>query len=102
MTVGAVLAGTTGLGTEVAVGLGNGDGGGELAGGRGDGASVANGVPMGPDADAMGVGVGTTAIAADGVAEPVARCCNSTPPIPNAIVARTRFRTPRLRTSRAR
>jgi hypothetical protein len=50
----------------------------------------------------MGVGVGTTAIAADGVAEPVARCCNSTPPIPNAIVARTRFRTPRLRTSRAR
>lgn len=52
--------------------------------------------------DRSTVGVGTTAIASVGRGDVVARCWSSTPPIPRAIVARTRFRTPRLRMSRAR
>jgi hypothetical protein len=55
-----------------------------------------------PGSLAGGVGVGTWAMASVGRADSVARCCSSTPPIPRAIVARTRFRTPRLRTRRAR
>lgn len=51
-------------------------------------------VPVG-----LGVGVDTTAI---GPLLSLARCWSSKPPRPSAIVARTRFRTPRLRMSRAR
>ena len=48
----------------------------------------------------LGVGVGTTATS-DGFGG-VVRCWSSRPPIPSAITARTMFRTPRLRMSRAR
>jgi hypothetical protein len=47
----------------------------------------------------VGDAVATTAI---GPPLALARCCSSTPPMPRAIVARTIFRTPRLRMSRAR
>lgn len=47
----------------------------------------------------LGVGVDTTAI---GPLLSFARCWSSKPPRPSAIVARTRFRTPRLRMRRAR
>jgi hypothetical protein len=47
-----------------------------------------------------GVGVVTTAIG--GRSDAADRPPNPTPPIPSAIVARTRFRTPRLKMSRAR
>jgi hypothetical protein len=47
----------------------------------------------------LGAGVDTTAI---GLLLSFARCWSSTPPRPSAIVARTRFRTPRLRMRRAR
>jgi hypothetical protein len=46
-----------------------------------------------------GLGVDTTAI---WLLRSFARCWSSTPPRPSAIVARTRFRTPRLRMRRAR
>jgi hypothetical protein len=49
----------------------------------------------------VGVAVGTTAIRL-GAPLALARCCSSTPPMLSAIVARTIFRTPRLRMSRAR
>jgi hypothetical protein len=49
----------------------------------------------------VGVAVGTTAIWL-GPPLALARCCSSKPPMPRAIVARTIFRTPRLRMSRAR
>jgi hypothetical protein len=48
-----------------------------------------------------GVGVGTAAMSV-GRREAAACCCSSTPPMPRAIVASTRFRTPRLRMSRTR
>jgi hypothetical protein len=51
---------------------------------------------------AVGVGVGIPAIASVGRAEASARRCSSTPPMPTAIEARTRFSRPRLRTSRTR
>lgn len=54
-------------------------------------------VPVG---EPIGDGVVTTATG--GWPDGVVRCWSPTPPIPNAIVARTRFRTPRLRMSRAR
>jgi hypothetical protein len=47
----------------------------------------------------VGIAGGTCAI---GPAEGPARCCSSAPPIPRAIPARTRFRTPRLRMTRMR
>lgn len=47
----------------------------------------------------LGVGVDTTAI---WPLRSFARCWSSRPPRPSAIVARTRFRTPRLRMRRAR
>ena len=49
----------------------------------------------------VGDAIGTTAI---WLSPPLAvdRCCSPNPPIPRAIVARTIFRTPRLRMSRAR
>jgi hypothetical protein len=62
----------------------------------GDCVVSALGVPA-PVGDAMG----TTAIWL-GPPLALARCCNSTPPMPRAIVARTMFRTPKLRMSRAR
>jgi hypothetical protein len=49
----------------------------------------------------VGAGVGTIATWL-GPPLALARCCSSTPPTLRAIVARTIFRTPRLRTSRAR
>ncbi len=60
------------------------------------------GGPLGraPVAVGLAVGVGTTATS-DGVGG-VVRCWSSRPPIPSAITARTMFRTPRLRMSRAR
>jgi hypothetical protein len=79
-----------------------------------DGLAVAAGWVVGPtDGDAgpcvagalvgsvRGVGMagGTCAM---GAAEAPARCCSSAPPIPSAITARTRFRTPRLRMTRMR
>ena len=57
-----------------------------------------SGVVVGPG-DGAGLGRG---IAAMGPADWAARCCSSTPPMPSAIVARTRFRTPKLRMSRMR
>jgi hypothetical protein len=48
-----------------------------------------------------GLGVGICAICV-GCPEPLARCWSSTPPMPSATVARTRFRRPRLRMRRAR
>jgi hypothetical protein len=54
---------------------------------------------VGPASGDVGVGIAAMAVAR---AEAAACCCNSTPPIPRAIVARTRFRTPRLRMSRTR
>jgi hypothetical protein len=72
----------------------------------GDGAGTSLGEAWAPgDADepadpaAPGVGVETTAI---GPLLSLARCWSSKPPRPSAIVARTRFRTPRLRMRRAR
>jgi hypothetical protein len=69
-----------------------------VADGATDGPGVSSVVAIGPGCEATGDGVGTTAMPSLGRA----RCCSSTPPMPNAITARTRFRTPRLRTSRAR
>jgi hypothetical protein len=70
------------------------------------------------DSDGLAPGGDDWVVPADGVPAPVgeavcttatwfgpralARCCSSTPPMPRAIVARTMFRTPRLRMSRAR
>jgi len=72
----------------------------------GDAAGTALGDGWAPgDADepavpaGLGVGVDTTAI---GPLLSLARCWSSKPPRPSAIVARTRFRTPRLRMRRAR
>lgn len=66
-----------------------------------EGALVPPGVPDAPvpPVDA-GVGVGTTATGGgDGAVD---RCDRPSPPAPSTIVASTRFRMPRLRTSRAR
>jgi hypothetical protein len=124
--VGAALG--AGVGAELAPGvpgldegtattsLGDADGLGSLDGDglATDGLAVAAGSVVGPtDGDAgpcvvggvsgsvRGVGMagGTCAI---GAAEAPARCCSSAPPIPSAITARTRFRTPRLRMTRMR
>jgi hypothetical protein len=61
------------------------------------------GTPVGVDAGTPvdGVGVETWAIW-PGCPERWARCWSSAPPMPSATVARTRFRTPRLRMRRAR
>jgi hypothetical protein len=108
---GALLAGTSGLpdGTGPSDGVGPVEGGGVgERGGVGDpvtGEAVALGVeppPVGAGPASVGPGEGTTAIPSVGRAEAMARCCNSTPPMPSAIVASTRFRTPRLKTSLAR
>jgi hypothetical protein len=85
----------------VPVAVGDGEGAGEPDGVDG-GVSLAGGCGEVPDVGgvaAVVVGVGTIAI---GPLLAPARCCSSTPPIPSAIVARTRFRTPRLTMSRAR
>ena len=62
------------------------------------------GVPLGVGTawlPVTGAGVATCAIC-DGCPARSVRCCSSTPPIPSATVARTRFRMPRLRMRRAR
>jgi hypothetical protein len=100
---------------ETAAGLGATDGLGSIDGDglATDGLAVACGWLVGPvDGDAgpwvsgavvgAGVDVGTVGIWAMGPADAAARCCSSAPPIPSAIDARTRFRTPRLRMSRVR
>lgn len=90
-----------GLGpTSVPVAVGDGEGAGDPDGVVG-GVSLAGGCGEVPDVGGVPavVGVGTIAI---GPLLAPARCCSSTPPIPSAIVARTRFRTPRLTMSRAR
>ena len=109
------LAGTTGEAVATAI-VGSGLTGPPLPVGDGDGIGPlgeALGVSVGavaevpgdaldpPEGAAIGVGVATTATAL-GPPLALARCCSETPPIPSAIVARTRFRTPRLRMSRAR
>jgi hypothetical protein len=98
------------------VGDGDGSPGGEASGPEGVG-SGADGDPEGagwpgwlgwplppvgcvPGCDVPGVGVFT--MATGGWPDAASRCWSPTPPTPNAIVARTRFRTPRLRMSRAR
>ena len=74
------------------------EGGGSEDGSPGGGDDVVPAVGVPP---AVGVGVAMTAIWL-GPPLAVARCCSSAPPIPSAIVARTIFRTPKLRMSRAR
>jgi hypothetical protein len=97
----------TGLGSADGLALIDGDGlatdglavaGGSLAGAvDGDAGPCVSGAVVG-----AGVDVGTSGTWAMGPADADARCCSSTPPIPSAIDARTRFRTPRLRMSRVR
>jgi hypothetical protein len=107
---GAVLGPGVASGTTaMPVGLAAGEAGGDVDGnaavvGEGDGVTggALGTVDGGDVAGPAGVWVGTTATGADGAAEGIDRSRNSTPPIPRAIVARTRFRTPRLRMSRAR
>jgi hypothetical protein len=98
-----VGAGPTGL--PLAVGDGDGDGIGPLGEAVGAGVEAVGeltGDALDPPVDvAIGVGVATMATSL-GPPLALARCCSETPPIPSAIVARTRFRTPRLRMSRAR
>ena len=95
----------SGLTGPVPVGDGEGDGIGSLGEAVGAGWEAFGGLPGDaldpPVGAAIGVGVATMATAL-GPPLPLARCCSETPPIPSAIVARTRFRTPRLRMSRAR
>jgi hypothetical protein len=88
-------------GAPLPVGDGDGDGIGPLGDALGPGLADGWGLPGDALAPLVGVGVGTIAIALGPLLAP-ARCCSSTPPRPSAIVARTRFRTPRLRMSRAR
>lgn len=82
--------------------VGDGEGAGAEPDGVAAGDSPADGCWEFPEVGVvLGVAVGTIAIALGPLLE-LARCCNSTPPMPSAIVARTRFSTPRLRMSRAR
>jgi hypothetical protein len=102
----AVATAMVGVGltvTPVTVGDEEGDGIGPPgdAVGPGDGSELPGDAIEPPVGAAVRVGVGTTAIAF-GPALALARCCNSTPPTPSTIVARTRFRAPRLRMSRVR
>jgi hypothetical protein len=86
------------LGSGLALADGSTDGcppGGDVGGCVPDG-SVGSEVSAG-----FGVGVGTAAMS-EGRREAAACCCSSAPPMPRAIVASTRFRTPRLRMSRTR
>lgn len=89
----------------VTVGDGEGDGAGglgeALAAGEESVGELSGDALDSPVGAAIGVGVATMATS-PGPPLPLARCCRETPPIPSAIVARTRFRTPRLRMSRAR
>ncbi|MGP1673826.1 MAG: hypothetical protein ACTS8Z_01255 [Candidatus Limnocylindrales bacterium] len=91
---GSWLAGTSGEPD----GRGERDGPGDPLGGGSDAPADGDGLDPGP----RPVGVGTTAMPSLGLGGVFPRCWSSMPPIPNAIVARTRFRTPRLNTSRAR
>jgi hypothetical protein len=77
--------------------LGSGEGGppGDEAGGWVPGAVAGVG-------DAGAVVAGTTATGPLERSVPASCCWSRTPPIPKAIVASTRFRTPRLRMSRTR
>jgi hypothetical protein len=90
--------------TGVELPAGEGDGVGSIEGlglvGGEPGGSVAGAV--GPGVAGAGVGVGTAAMTFEGRADAAACCCSSTPPMPSAIVASTRFSTPRLRMSRTR
>jgi hypothetical protein len=101
----AVAPGTSGLDAGVPDGLDDG-GVSEAPGeplGRAEGRPLPGGVvgdPVAVGGEVGGVGVGTTATGGgDG---DVDRCVRPSPPAPSTIVASTRFRMPRLRTSRAR
>jgi hypothetical protein len=124
VTLGGPVGSCTGGTTATAVGLatdpdGDTDGlaeatGDGLAGGDAPGDGPTEGCPPGGvvwpagsgvsagSTDCVGVGVGMTAMTSVGRAEDAACCCSSTPPMPRAIVASTRFRIPRLRMSRTR
>jgi hypothetical protein len=78
-----------------ALGSTDGDPPGGDVGGWDSGAVVGTG-------DACGADGGTTAIGPLERSVPSACCWSLTPPMPSAIVASTRFRTPRLRMSRTR
>lgn len=86
--------------TAVALGDGSRDGppAGEAVGACVGGGSVGPGVSAGVG---VGVGVGTAAMS-EGRLDAAACSWSSTPPMPSAIVASTRFRMPRLRMSRTR
>lgn len=87
-----------------------GDGIGGPGGVDGDGATDPTGWPEPPVAPGPSLGVaplvdpgaGVVTTATGPCPDPSDRCWSPTPPMPIAIVARTRFRTPRLRTRRAR
>ena len=95
---GPWLAGTSGEPD----GRGDPVGPGDPPGGASDAPADDDGLAAGPRPVGAADGVGTTAIPSLWRGGVIPRCWSSTPPIPSAIVARTRFRTPRLNTSRAR
>jgi hypothetical protein len=108
----AVAAGFRGGTDEDAEGSGTIDGDALATGGTLDDGSMED-CPAGGDAGASvagasvgagvssGIGVGIAAMSV-GRLDVSACCWSSTPPMPSAIVASTRFRTPRLRMSRTR
>jgi hypothetical protein len=104
-TAGVETTAVAGLGLmSVPEGVGDGKGASADSDGEGAGVSPAGGdwvVPAVGVLPPVGVAVGTTATWL-GPPLALARCCSSAPPMPRAIVARTIFRTPRLRMSRAR
>ena len=107
-----VAAGAADAGTAVGDGLGDTDG---LASIDGDGLTDGGGSEADPPGDAVGPDVsdavvdwgagwlgGTAAIGPFARADDAACCWSSTPPMPSAIVASTRFRTPRPSINRTR
>jgi hypothetical protein len=90
------LASIDGEGLAAGLELGTGPIDGELPGG-----DVGAGVPGAVVGATEASGVGGAMIAT-GPEDAADRVCNWTPPMPSAIVARTRFRTPRLKMRRTR
>ena len=95
--IGDAIAAAVGEGATVGVDVAAGvAGGGEPLGGRGEAvAGPALGLRL-------GLALGTTAMTPLGRADAAARSWISTPPMPSATVARTRFTAPRAKMSRAR
>ena len=105
--VGALVAGAAGrwLAVGPCVPAGTTFGVGEVAAPMGDGIGDPGGVNPGPSlgvATLVEPGAGVVTTATGPCPDPSDRCWSPTPPMPKAIVARTRFRTPKLRTRRAR